>query len=237
MAEPATEASARTKARLVGIFELLEGLTATYGQVIVLNKLIVSGNAVATASNILGHESLFRLGFASCFFGVGFHIAWALLFYELFKPADRNASLFGLLVIVVGCAIQALAAVFYIAPLLVLTGGGSLTALTTEQLQALAFAFIKINGAAFNAYLVFFGVWCVVSGYLIFRSRFLPRVLGLLLALDGLAWMMYLSPPFGNKLFPIIAVISAIAEIPLPWFFIFGFNTQRWMKQVSLTRR
>src|SRR5215467_3722417 len=119
MAEPATEASARAKARLVGIFEILEGLMATYGQVLVLNKLVVSGNAVATASNILGHESLFRLGFASCFFGVGFHIAWALLFYELFKPVDRNVSAFGLLVIVVGCAIQALAAVFYIAPLLV----------------------------------------------------------------------------------------------------------------------
>jgi hypothetical protein len=231
MAEHTAEASARTKARLVGIFEILEGLTATYGQVIVFNKLVVSGNAVATASNILGHESLFRLGFASCFFGVGFHIAWALLFYELFKPVDRNVSLFGLLVIVVGCAIQALAAVFYVAPLLVLTGGSSLTALTAEQLQALAFAFVKLNGAAFNAYLVFFGVWCVVSGYLIFKSRFLPKVLGLLLALDGLAWITYLSPPFGNKLFPIIAVISAIAEIPLPWFFIFGFNTQRWKEQ------
>jgi hypothetical protein len=85
-----------------------------------------------------------------------------------------------------------------------------------------------VNGAAFNAYLVFFGVWCVVAGYLIFRSRFLPRVLGLLLALAGLAWMTYLSPPFGNKLFPIIAVISGIAEIPLPWFFIFAFNTQKW---------
>lgn len=231
MAEHTTEASARTKARLVGIFQILEGLTATYGQVIVFNKLVVSGNAVATANNILGHESLFRLGFASCFFGVGFHIAWALLFYELFKPVDRNVCLFGLLVIVVGCAIQALAAVFYVAPLLVLTGGSSLTALTAEQLQALAFAFVKLNGAAFNAYLVFFGVWCVVSGYLIFKSRFLPKVLGLLLALDGLAWMTYLSPPFGNKLFPIIGVISAIAEIPLPWFFIFGFNTQRWKEQ------
>jgi hypothetical protein len=149
---------------------------------------------------------------------------------------DRNASLFGLLVIVVGCAIQALAAVFYIAPLLVLTGGSSLAALTTEQLRALAFAFVKLNGAAFNAYLVFFGVWCVVSGYLIFKSRFLPRVLGLLLMLSGLAWMTYLSPPFANKIFSLIAVISAV-EIPLPWFFIFGFNTQRWMRQASLTNR
>jgi len=236
MAESVTEASGRSKARWLGIFEILEGLTATFGQVIVFNKLVVSGNAAATAANILGHEPLLRLGFVSCVLGVGFHIAWALLFYELFKSVNRSVSLFGLLVIAVGCAIQALAAVFYVAPLLVLTGGGSLTAFTTEQLQALAFVFVKLTGAAFNAYLVFFGTWCVISGYLIFKSNFLPRVLGLLLALGGLAWMTYLIPPFANKVFPIIAVISALAEIPLPWFFIFGFNAQRWKEHHAVQR-
>src|SRR5215471_6247086 len=207
MAESVTEASGRSKARWLGIFEILEGLTATFGQVSVFNKLVVSGNAAATAANILGHEPLFRFGFVACVLGVGFHIAWALLFYELFKSVNRSVSLFGLLVIAVGCAIQALATVFYVAPLLVLTGGSSLSAFTTEQLQALAFALVKLNGAAFNAYLVFFGVWCVISGYLIFKSNSLPRVLGLLLALGGLARMTYLVPPFVNKLFPIIAVI------------------------------
>lgn len=146
---------------------------------------------------------------------------------------NGSVALFGLVVIVVGCAIQALAAVFYIAPLLVLTAGTSLSALTTEQLQALAYGFIKLNGAAFNAYLVFFGLWCVLSGYLIARSSFLPRILGWLLAVDGLGWMTYLSPPLGNYLFPVIAAVSAIAEIPLPWFFIFGFNTQRWKEHAT----
>lgn len=228
MMERIAERSPRTKARWVGIFEILEGLTATYGQVIIINKLVVSGNAAATATNILGHEPLFRLGFASCLVGIGFHIAWAILFYELFKRVNKSVALFGLIAIIVGCAIQALAAVFYIAPLLLLTAGSSLSALTTEQLQALAFGFIKLNGAAFNAYLVFFGLWCALSGYLIARSSFLPRILGWLLAIDGLAWMIYLSPPLGNQLFPIIAAVSAVAEIPLPWFFIFGFNAQRW---------
>ena len=138
-----------------------------------------------------GTSPCFGSVFASCLFGVGFHIAWALLFYELFKRVNRTAALFGLVVIVVGCAIQALAAVFYIAPLLVLTAGDSLSGLTTEQLQALAYGFVKLNGAAFNAYLVFFGLWCAVSGYLIARSRFLPRILGWLLAIDGLGWMIY----------------------------------------------
>jgi len=233
MIDPIAETSPRIKARWAGIFEILEGLTATFGQVTVLNKLVVSGSAAATATNIVGHESLFRLGFASCLLGVAFHIAWALLFYDLFKSVDRNVSLFGLLVIVVGCAIQGLAAVLYIAPLLVLSGAGSLSALTAEQLQALACTFFKLNGAAFNAYLVFFGLWCVAAGYLIFKSTFLPRILGVLLAVDGLAWMIYLSPPLGTHLFPVIAVASAVAEIPLPWFFIFGFNSQRWKKSAT----
>jgi hypothetical protein len=232
MTEPVTEASARTKARLVGIFEILEGLTSTYAQVIVFNRLVVSGNAAATASNILAHEFQLRLGFVACFIGIGFHIAWALLFYDLFRSVNRNVSFFGLLIIVVGCGIQALAGIFYVAPLFILTQGNSLSAFTTEQAQALAFTFVKLTGASFNAYLVFHGLWCVVSGYLIFKSRFLPKILGLLLMLNGFGWMTYLSPPLGNKLFPIIAIIATV-EIPLPWFFIFGFNTQRWKEQVA----
>ena len=232
MTEPVTEASARTKARLVGIFEILEGLTSTYAQVIVFNSLVVSGNAAATASNILAHELQLRLGFVACFIGIGFHIAWALLFYDLFRSVNRNVSFFGLLIIVVGCGIQALAGIFYVAPLFILTQGNSLSAFTTEQAQALAFTLVKLTGASFNAYLVFHGLWCVVSGYLIFKSRFLPKILGLLLMLNGFGWMTYLSPPLGNKLFPIIAIIAAV-EILLPWFFIFGFNTQRWKEQVA----
>ena len=228
-----TEASARTTARWAGIFEILEATAATYGQVVIINKLVVSGNASATAANILAHEFLFRFGFAACLFGVGFHIVWALLVYELFKPVDRSVARFGLVVIIVGCAIQALAAVFYIAPLLILTAGNSLGSFTPDQLRALAYGFIKLNGAAFNAYLVFFGVWCAATGYLIARSRCLPRIVGWLLLIDGIAWMTYLSPPLGNYLFPVIAVVSAFAEIPLPWFFIFGFNAKRWQEAVS----
>src|ERR1700693_668946 len=102
------ETSPRFKARMAGVFQLLEALTATFGQVIVLNRLGVSGNAVATAANILRHERLFWLGFASSLIGVMCHIVWALLFYFLFKPVSRSLSLLAAFVILVGCAIQAL---------------------------------------------------------------------------------------------------------------------------------
>ncbi len=77
------EASPRFKARMAGVCQLLEAVTAASGEVIILDRLVVTGNAAATAANILGHERLFWLGFTSSLIGVAFHIAWALLIYEL----------------------------------------------------------------------------------------------------------------------------------------------------------
>lgn len=228
--------SPRAKARWVGIFELLEGTFSATGQVTIMNKFLVVGNAAATATNVLGHQSLFRLGFALSLFGVAFHMAWALFFYDLYKCVNKTVALFGLLVMTIVCALQALTAVFYLIPLLVLTAGSSSAALTPDQLQALAYIFIKLNGATNNTNLVFFGLWCVLSGYLIARSNFLPRILGWLLMLDGIGWMLFVVPPIGNYLFPVIAVLCGLAELPLPWFFIFGFNAERWKEQARAAR-
>jgi uncharacterized protein DUF4386 len=234
MTERIAEMSPRFKARMAGVCQLLEALTATFGQVIVLGKLVVSGNAAATAANILGHERLFWLGFASSLIGVAFHIAWALLLYELLKPVNRSISLLAAFVILVGCAIQALTSLCYLAPLLILQGGSSLSAFTAEQLQALALVFLKLNTYAFDVYLVFFGFWCVLTGYLIFRSTFLPRVVGVLLAISGLGWVTYLFPPLAYRLFPFIAAASALGEIPLElWLIVMGVNVQRWKEQAS----
>jgi uncharacterized protein DUF4386 len=232
--QKAKEWSPKAKARLAGVFEALEGFTSSWGQVTVLGQLMVVGNAAATAANILQHETLFRLGFASSLFGVVFHLGWAFLFYQLFRPVNRSVSFCALLVILVGCAIQAVTALLYFAPLLVLKAGSSLNALTEQQVQALAYMFLKLNGLAMDTNLVFFGLWCVLTGYLIFRSTFLPRILGVLLAIDGLGWMTFMSPPLGHYLFPIIAVACGLAEFPLQlWLLIFGVNNERWKAQAE----
>jgi hypothetical protein len=91
--------------------------------------------------------------------------------------------------------------------------------------------FLKLNQYAFNINLVFFGLWRVLTGYLIFRSTFLPRILGVLLAIDGLGWVMYLYPPLAYHLFiPYIAAASALGEIPLElWLIVMGVNAQLGM--------
>ncbi len=232
MMERIAETSPRFRARMAGAFQLLEALTAGSGQVLILGSLVVAGNGAATAANILGHERLFWLGFASSLIGVAFHIGWAFLMYELLKPVNRSVSLFAAFVILVGCAIQALACLLYVAPLLILRGGSSLNAFTAEQLQALALVFLRLNTYAFDIYLVFFGFWCFLIGILIFRSTFLPRVLGVLIAISGLGWMTYLSPPLAQRVYPFIAAASAIGEIPLElWLMVMGVNVQRWKER------
>lgn len=237
MIERIAESSPRFKARVAGVFEALEGLTSTYGQVIVLGAVVVSGNAAATSANILAHENQFWLGFASSLLGVAFHVAWVALFYELFKPVNRTLSLVAAFVGLVVCAIQALTALLYLAPLLILQGGSFLSAFSPAQLQGLAAVFVRLNAYAFNVDLVFFGLWCALTGYLIFRSTFLPRILGVLLVIDGLGWMIYVHPPLAYSLFHFIAAASAIAEIPLQlWLIVKGVNPQRWQDQANAAR-
>jgi hypothetical protein len=230
--EQIAERSPRFKARVAGVFQALEGLTSAYGQVLILGKLVVPGNAAATAANILWHERLFWLGYVSSLLGVTFHVVWIFLFYELFKPVNKRLSLLAAFVGLVVCGLQALTALLYVAPLLILKGGAGLKGFTPDQSQALAMVFLKLNGYAFNVDLVFFGFWCVLTGYLILRSTFLPRILGVLLAIDGVGWMIYVYPPLAYTLFAFIAAASALAEIPLQlWLLIMGVNSQRWREQ------
>ena len=234
MTEQIAEASPRFKARLAGVCQLMEALTAAFGEVIIPGKLVVASNAAATAANILGHQRLFWLGFVLSLIGVAFHIAWALLMYELLNPVNRSLSRLAAFVILVGCAIQALTSLLYLAPLLILQGGSSLSAFTPEQLQALALVFLRLNDYAFQIYLFLFGAWCLLIGFLIFRSTFLPRILGVLLAISGLGWVTYLYPPLAHRLLHIIDAASALGEIPLElWLIVMGVNAQRWKEQAG----
>lgn len=227
--------SPRATARIAGVFEALEGISSSLGQVFIPGRFFtLGGSAAAMAANILQHQGLFWLGFVLSVAGVAFHLIWIALFYFLFKPVNRTMTLLAAFVGVVVCAIQAVTALLYLAPLLVLQGGNSVSAFTQPQLQALAMVFVRLNGYAFDLDLVFFGLWCALTGYLIFNSKFLPRILGILLAVDGVGWMLYVVPPFANHLFPFIAGASALAEIPLQlWLIIMGVNSERWNKQAA----
>ena len=188
----------------------------------------------ATATSILGHSRLFWTGFVLSAAGVAFHIIWTLLFYYLFRPVSRKIALLAAFVMLVGCTIQAVTALLYLAPWVVLENASSLVGFTSQQIQSLAFMFWKLNGRSDQFYLVFFGLWCFLTGYLIFRSTFMPKVIGILLSIDGVGWMMFVYPPLGSSLFTFIAIAAGLAEIPLQlWLLIMGVNPQRWNDQAA----
>jgi len=221
--------SPRARSRLAGFFQLLEGSASSTGQVFILGTLVVQGDAAATAHNILANEPLFRLGFLLSVAGVAFHLAWALLMYQLLRPVNRTVAGLAAFVIIVCSALQAVTALLYLGPLLVLQGGSSLSGFSTAQAQALASTFLKLNAAAFDLDLVFFGLWCILTGHLIWRSTFLPRLLGALLVVYGVGWSLFAWPPLATFLFPAIAAASGLAEIPLMlWLLIVGVNDERW---------
>jgi hypothetical protein len=227
-----TGTSPRWLARKAGICQLLAAITATIGEVIIPGKLIVSGNATATGANILSHVALFWWGFASSIAGILFHIIWAVLLCSLLKPVNERVSACAAYVMIVACSIQALASLLYLGALVALQNGASLNGFSAEQLNALAFAFLKLSVNAIYVFCIFFGVWLLLIGFLIFKSTFLPRVLGVPVSIAGLAWMTYIVPPFAIQMFTVIAAASALGEIPLElWLIVKAVNDQKWKEQ------
>src|SRR5713101_6827797 len=227
------EASPRPRARITGVVYLFYFLTAVCGEFF-FKGLVVHGDAAATANNILAHQSLFRLGLATGLIATACYVTVTALFYGLFKPVNRTLSLLAAFFSLVGCAILAFASLFRIAPLVVLGGGQYLSVFKVEQLRALAFLFLKLYGQAVNICFVFFGVYCLQIGYLIFRSAFLPRILGVLMAFAGLGWLTFLSPPLANYLSPYIFAPGILGEGSLTlWLLVIGINEQQWKEQAA----
>jgi hypothetical protein len=233
MTQRIAEASPRPGARITGVVYLVYFLTAVFGEFF-LRGLVVDGDAAATAGNILAHESLFRLGLATGLIATACYIAVTAFFYGLFKPVNRGLSLLAAFFSLVGCAILALGSLFQIAPLVVLGGSQYLGVFKVEQLRALALMSLELHSQAVNICFVFFGFYCLLIGYLIFRSAFLPRILGVLMALAGLGWLTFLSPPLASHLSPYILVLGFLAELSLMlWLLVMGVNVQRWKEQAS----
>jgi hypothetical protein len=228
------ETSPRVKARITGLFYLLNILAGVFAQGFVSERLVAFGDAAATATNILTHESLFRLGFAVYLIEMACQVAVTVLFYELLKPAGRSVSLLAACLSLVGIAIKTFSRLFYIAPLLVLRDASYLSVFNAEQSQALALLLLKVNDQGAAIGLIFFGFYAVLKGYLIIRSTFLPRILGVLAVFAGLGLLTFLHMPLGYRLFPYTAALGLLAAVPqILWLLVVGVNEQRWKEQAS----
>ena len=185
-----------------------------------------------TPNDIVVHEPLFRWGFAVSTISLALYVAVIALFYNLLRPVNRNLALLAAFFGIVGCAVQAFGSLFQLAPLVVLGGSQYKSAFNSDQLHALAQMSLDLSVQAGYIGIVFFGTFDIVIGYLIFRSTFLPRVLGVLMVLAGLSWLSFLSPPLANHLLTPIEILGFLAEAALMlWLLVLGVNVHQWNAQ------
>jgi len=239
MKERIAEASPRLKARIAGVLCLLDGVAAPFAEFFVRAKLVVYGDAAATATNILAHEPLYRMGASAWLIALTCDAAVALIFYDLFKPVSKSLSLLAAFFRLMFVAVMAANSLNYFAPLILLGGASSLTAFKTDQLQALTLVSHRLFNTGYDISMVFWGFHIILIGWLIFRSAFLPRILGALLAIGALCYLTnsfadFLAPTFGDALGIYIIVTGAAAELLLTlWLLVMGVDAQRWKEQAS----
>ena len=224
--------SPRTKGRYAAAVYLLYVIAGVYAQGFVSDRLVVFGDAAKTASNILGNESLYRLGFTVYLLEMAGQIATAVLFYQLLKPVSRTGAMLAAAFELTGCGIKIFSRLFYLMPLLVLSGGTSI--FNQEQLDSIALLLLRINSNGAAIALSFFGFSTALQGWLIYKSGFLPRWLGVIGIIGGLGWLTFLSPPLGMRLFMYIAVYALLGLLALiVWLLTVGVDEQRWRERAA----
>lgn len=220
-----------TRARLIGLVYLLYFVSAVTG------ALIAPGtgpggpptDAAASANNILSHETAYELGVALGVLSTVLYVALTALFYVLLRPVNRTLALVMAFINLVAMAVVAVGSVLQLAPLVVLGGGSYLSVFDLKQLQALALLLLNLSAESGRVALGFSAFFQLVWGYLIFRSTFLPRVIGLLIAVAGVGWLTYLLPAQPAWLVTGTEVLGFAAEASLMlWLLVMGVNAVRW---------
>ena len=229
------EMSPRTKGKWAGAVYLLYVIAGVYAQAFVSDRLVVFSDAARTAANILANQSTYRLGFTVYLLEMAGQIATVVLFYQLLKPVSRTGAMLSAVFELTGCGIKIFSRLFYFAPLLVLGGGASyLSAFNKEQLDSISLLLLRINDNGAAIALAFFGFATVVQGWLIYKSGFLPRWLGIIGIIGGFGWLTFLSPPLGMRVFTYVAVYALVGLLAtIVWLLTVGVNDQRWKERAA----
>ena len=223
--------STKKAARFAGLLYVLMSIPAPLTLIYIPSTLIVSGDAAATAGNIRASESLFRLGIAGNLLGQTIFIFVGLALYELFKGVNRRLALVMLILVLVSVPIGFVNELNQIAALILLSGANFLSAFDPRQLNALLMLFLKLHGNGFLVVEVFWGLWLFPFGVLVYRSGFLPRILGVLLIPAGFAYLAVttshlLFPHYGD-LVSRVAMVLQLGELPIIfWLLIMGAKDQ-----------
>jgi len=215
---------------MAGILLVLSLIGGGLGEFYIPGKMIVSGDAAATAHNVIASNSLFRLGFATYMIEGLCDIALSLVFYVLLRPVNKNLSLMAAFFGLVSTAVFAVFELFYFLPTHILGGAAYLKTFSPEQLNTLSLLSLKIYAIGGTLFMAFYGTAMLIRGYLIYRSAYLPKSLGILLALAGAGFVaknfaMVLAPHFPSDYFLMFMPIAALSL--LFWFLVKGVDESK----------
>ncbi len=240
MRNPIAEMSPAALARTAAVLGWVDLVATTFAVIFVGGKLVVAGDAAATATNIVAHQTLYRLGAAAWLIALPADAAGAMIFYELLKPVGRRLAMLLAFFRLMFVAVMASNSLNLFAPLSLLQGRPYLSVFRTDQLQALALVAQSAFATGFGISMVFWGFHIILMGWLILRSAFLPRGLGALLVIGGVCYLInsfagFLAPSFASALGYYIMVPGGAAEILLLlWLLVMGVNVERWKEQATV---
>jgi hypothetical protein len=220
-------------ARIAGFWYLLMAITGPIGLLYVPSKLIVFGDATATVNNIMTFELLFRIGIVSNFLCQLAFIFLVLALYRLLKGVNEYQALLMVALVLVAVPIEFLNMLNSLAVLSLLSGAGFLAVFEPNQLQALAMFFLNLQEYGTMIAQIFWGLWLLPFGWLVFKSGFFPKILGVLLILAGLGYVIhcftfFLFPQYAAMVASYASVPEGIGELSMVlWLLIVGANEQK----------
>jgi hypothetical protein len=219
-------------ARMAGFLYLMYMLITIPADALARSPLIVFGDAAATARNIMASEWQFRIGIVGDLVSAVFFLlaAWAL--YALLKPVNKDMALLFLLLNLGGVAVYSINLLNQFAAVLLLSGADYLKVFQVDQLQSLAMFFLDLHHNGYWVAQIFFGAWLFPLGYLVYKSGFLPKILGIIMMIHFVGWTMtsilfFLFPGFGAILY-LTGPLGFISEFSLTlWLLIMGVKEQK----------
>ena len=234
--------SPQVLARIGGAFYLMTILLGLFGQVAIRGKIIVAGDAAATAANLKVMESLWRLGIA-CEVAVGICtivLTWAL--YLLLRPVNKDLALLATIFSLIASAVETAFSLQLFQALYPLGNAAYLRSFTADQLSAMTSLAVRAHSSGFGLALLMFGCFFPIAAYLIFKSSYFPKAVGILYLIPGLSYLissfaLILAPSFADRYYFVIVAPALIGELSLTlWLLLRGVNVEKWEEMVSAAR-
>jgi Domain of unknown function (DUF4386) len=225
-------------ARVAGVLLLISLIAGGLGEAYIPSK-IIGADAATTVANIQSYNFLFRLGFATFLIESLCDITLVLILYALLRPVNKQLSLLAGFFGLMGTALFAFAELFYFAPPLILGGAPYLKTFSADQLNTLALLALKFYGYAGMIFTAYYGMAWIVRGYLMFRSSYLPKFLGVLMAIGGAGFVarnfaMILAPAYASDIFLLMMFPGGL--ILTVWLLIKGVNVPKWQAKVNASK-